>query len=175
MLDFESSGPGSIPGRGKCDLDFFSFPITFGGQCGGGSLGAWWAKQVLGCHSELHDICIGMNAYKCLVIGRRDVAVRYMIHFYCLAVEAGFYSDVVECWTLNPADRVLSPVKENVIWIFSPFLLQLQNRGRVLDFICPKIPYYIVGEQGASCIILHSPATRYTTITINHKTIHPWC
>ena len=44
-----------------------------------------------------------------------------MIHFYCLAVEAGFYSDVVECWTLNPADRVRSPVGENVIWIFSPF------------------------------------------------------
>ena len=72
---------------------------------------------------SLRDICIGMNAYKCLVIGRRDVAVRYMIHFYCLAVEAGFYSDVVECWTLNPADRVRIPVGENVIWIFSPFLL----------------------------------------------------
>ena len=72
---------------------------------------------------SLSDICIGMNAYKCLVIGRRDVAVRYMIHFYCLAVEAGFYSDVVECWTLNPADRVRSPIGENVIWIFSPFLL----------------------------------------------------
>ena len=28
MLDLESGGPGSIPGRGKCDLDFFSFPIT---------------------------------------------------------------------------------------------------------------------------------------------------
>ena len=42
---------------------------------------------------SLRDICIGMNAYKCLVIGRRDVAVRYMIHFYCLVVEAGFYSD----------------------------------------------------------------------------------
>ena len=67
---------------------------------------------------SLRDICIGMNAYKCLVIGRRDVTVRYMIHFYCLAVEAGFYSDVVECWTLNPADRVQSPVGENVIWIF---------------------------------------------------------
>ena len=39
---------------------------------------------------------------KCTV----HVAVRYMIHFYCLAKEAGFYSDVVECWTLNPADRV---------------------------------------------------------------------
>ena len=72
---------------------------------------------------SLSDICIGMNAYKCLVIGRRDVAVRYMIHFYCLAVEAGFYSDVVECWTLNPADWVRSPIGENVIWIFSPFLL----------------------------------------------------
>ena len=74
---------------------------------------------------SLRDICIGMNAYKCHVIGRRDVAVRYMIHFYCLAVEAGFYSDVVECWTLNPADRVWSPVGENVIWIFSPFLLHM--------------------------------------------------
>ena len=73
---------------------------------------------------SLRDICIGMNAYKCLVIGRRDVALRYMIHFYCLVVEAGFYSDVVECRTLNPADRVRSPVGENVIWIFSPFLLQ---------------------------------------------------
>ena len=48
---------------------------------------------------SLRDICIGMNAYKCLVIGRRDVAVRYMIHF-CW--------DVVECWTLNPADQVRS-------------------------------------------------------------------
>ena len=69
VLDFESGGPGSIPGRGKCDLDFFSFPITFGGQCGGGSLGAWWAKQVLGCHSELarhlywHE-CIQMSRYR---------------------------------------------------------------------------------------------------------------
>ena len=53
-----------------------------------------------------------MNAYKCLVIGRRDVAVRYMIHFYCLAVEAGFYSDMVECRTLNPADQVRSRVGE---------------------------------------------------------------
>ena len=40
-------------------------------------------------------------------IDHEDVAVRYMIHF-CLAVEAGFYSDVVECRTLNPADRVRS-------------------------------------------------------------------
>ena len=82
---------------------------------------------------SLRDICIGMNAYKCLVIGRRDVAVRYMIHLYCLSVEAGFYSDVIECWTLNPADRVRSPVGENVIWIF--FLLSYYISGFYSDVV----------------------------------------
>ena len=27
--------------------------------------------------------------------------VRYIIHLYCLAVQAGFYSDVVECLTVD--------------------------------------------------------------------------
>ena len=35
---------------------------------------------------------------------------RYMINLYCLAIQAGFYSHVVECRTLSPADRVRSPV-----------------------------------------------------------------
>ena len=26
---------------------------------------------------------------------------RHIIHLYCLTVQAGFYSDVVECWTLD--------------------------------------------------------------------------
>ena len=30
----------------------------------------------------------------------------YIIHFYCLAVEAGFYSDVVECLPVVPATLV---------------------------------------------------------------------
>ena len=35
---------------------------------------------------------------------------RYNItHFYCLAVEAGFYSDVVECLPVNPATWVRFP------------------------------------------------------------------
>ena len=34
---------------------------------------------------------------------------RYMIHFYCLAVEAGFYSDVVECLPVGPATLVRFP------------------------------------------------------------------
>ena len=34
---------------------------------------------------------------------------RYMTYFYCLAVEAGFYSDVVECLPLDPAAQVRFP------------------------------------------------------------------
>ena len=30
----------------------------------------------------------------------------YIKHFYCLAVEAGFYSDVVECLPVDPATWV---------------------------------------------------------------------
>ena len=33
-----------------------------------------------------------------------------MIHLYCRAVQADFYSDAVECRTLSPADRYRSPV-----------------------------------------------------------------
>ena len=32
-----------------------------------------------------------------------------MIHFYCLAVEASFYSDVVECLPVDPATWVRFP------------------------------------------------------------------
>ena len=34
---------------------------------------------------------------------------RYITHFYCLAVEAGFYSDVVECLPVDPATWVRFP------------------------------------------------------------------
>ena len=43
---------------------------------------------------------------------------RYMIHLYCLALQAGFYSDVV-CRTLSPSDQVRSSLGKNVISIFS--------------------------------------------------------
>ena len=45
---------------------------------------------------------------------------RYMIHLYCLAVQAGFYSDVVECRTLSPEDQVRSPVGKMSFPFFSP-------------------------------------------------------
>ena len=44
----------------------------------------------------------GIGCRKC----SRD---RYITHFYCLAVEAGFYSDVVECLPLDPAAQVRFP------------------------------------------------------------------
>ena len=34
---------------------------------------------------------------------------RYMIHFYCLVVEAGFYSDMVECLPVDPVTLVRFP------------------------------------------------------------------
>ena len=42
----------------------------------------------------------------CDILCSRD---RYITHFYCLAVEAGFYSDVVECLPLDPAAQVRFP------------------------------------------------------------------
>ena len=59
-----------------------------------------------------------------------------MKHLYCLAIQAGFYSDVVECRTLSPADRVRSPVGENVISIFN--LLHF-----VISTSLSRITYYL--------------------------------
>ena len=45
---------------------------------------------------------------------------RYIIHLYCRVVQAGFYSDVVECWPVTQAALVRFPVTALVINIFSP-------------------------------------------------------
>ena len=44
-------------------------------------------------------------------IQSREICSRdiYKTHFYCLAVEAGFYSGVVECLPLGPAAQVRFP------------------------------------------------------------------
>ena len=46
-----------------------------------------------------------------------------MIHFYCLAVEAGFYSDVVECLPLDPAAQVRIPPRAVGIFLHPVTLL----------------------------------------------------
>ena len=41
--------------------------------------------------------------------GGESHGARYITHFYCLAVEAGFYGDVVECLHVDPATWVRFP------------------------------------------------------------------
>ena len=53
---------------------------------------------------------------------------RYIIHLYCLAVQAGFYSDAVECWPVTQTARVRSPAAALVIRIFSPVTSGAQRK-----------------------------------------------
>ena len=58
---------------------------------------------------------------------------RYITHFYCLAVEAGFYSDVVECLPLDPAAQVRFPPRAVGIFLH-PLTLGGQYVGPRLVF-----------------------------------------
>ena len=49
----------------------------------------------------------------------------YITHFYCLAVEAGFYSYMVECLPLDPVAQVRFPPW--AVWIFLDPVTFLQN------------------------------------------------
>ena len=45
---------------------------------------------------------------------------RYITHLYCLAVQAGFYSDVVECWILCGGSQVRSSAGSGQRYFSSP-------------------------------------------------------
>ena len=77
---------------------------------------------------------------------------RYMIHFYCLVVEAGFYSDVVECLPVDPATWVRFPAGTGKIFllydnnlegalsrIFSPFLSVVCTQHLSLAFCILRV------------------------------------
>ena len=51
-------------------------------------------------HSSTEPLC----SHICVTGSRYNIR-----HFYCLAVEAGFYSDVVECLPVDPATWVPFP------------------------------------------------------------------
>ena len=84
---------------------------------------------------------------------------RYMIHLYCLAVQAGFYSDVVECRTLSPADRVRSPVWENVVSIFS----------FVTFFLCPFLSFR---DLVLWMFFLSFPIYKFLSLLYHHNCAH---
>ena len=51
-----------------------------------------------------------------------------LIHFYCLGVEAGFYSDVVECLPKNPATWVRFPAGAAKIFsLYDIYMKDLNN------------------------------------------------
>ena len=85
----------------------FLHPVTFGGQCVGPRLGfrASLSRKCPGITAWFR-VDSGTNQFKSREICSR---YRYITHFYCLAVEAGFYSDVVECLPLDPAAQVRFP------------------------------------------------------------------
>ena len=62
---------------------------------------------------------------------------RYITHLYCLAVHAGFCRDVVECKTLNPADRVRSLVGEYCYLHFFHLLYLVPNVNN--PHVCIKL------------------------------------
>ena len=63
-----------------------------------------------------------------------------MIHLYCLAVQAGFYSDAVECSPVTQAARVRFPAAALVIRSFSP-ITQMSD-GKLSDIAVQSISYY---------------------------------
>ena len=68
-------------------------------------------------------ICRSTDISKCFneSLGIRDNESRlYMLHLYCLAVQAGFFSDTIEYWPVTQAARVQSSAAALVIRIFSP-------------------------------------------------------
>ena len=56
-----------------------------------------WELQIRkSCEDNSGTISFYTEKYTC-----HRVLVRYIIHLYCLAVQVGFYSDVVECSTID--------------------------------------------------------------------------
>ena len=58
---------------------------------------------------------------------------RYKTHYYCLAVEAGFYSDVVECLPSDPAAQVRFPPRAVGIFLH-PVTFQSEILNRIPSF-----------------------------------------
>ena len=68
---------------------------------------------------------------------RNVTGYKYMIHLYCLAVQASFYSDAVECWPVTQAALVQSPAAALVIRIFSPVTGIYGGNSWIIFSSCP--------------------------------------
>ena len=103
---------------------------------------------------------------------------RYITHLYCLAVQAGFYSDVVECWPATQMARGRSPAAVLVIRIFSPACTARQYNGviylypvtcvwfvheHIIRKLHTKLPCYI-------CVQLYANVTHYHCHVLRMRT-----
>ena len=73
----------------------------------------------------------GTNQFKA---GKYVVGIGILTHFYCLAVEAGFYSDVVECLPLDPAAQVRFPPRAVGIFLHPVTLIYTEGHLKVIGF-----------------------------------------
>ena len=88
--------------------------MTFGGQYAGSTACVSGIPQ----HEMSRNYSVVPSRFGDESIYSREICSRdrYITHFYCLAMEAGFYSDVVECLPLDPAAQVRFPPR--VVGIF---------------------------------------------------------
>ena len=75
-------------------------------------------------------------------------------HFYCLAVEAGFYSDVVECLPIDPEAQVRIPPRAVGIFLH-PVIFCGQYVGSVacvsgIRMECPGITAWFRADSGTN-------------------------
>ena len=84
----------------------FLHPVTFGGQYVGQRLGYRASRWKWPGITVWFQVDSGTNLFKA---GKYVVGIVYITHFYCLAVEAGFYSNIEECLPLDPLAQVLFP------------------------------------------------------------------
>ena len=97
-----------------------------------------------------------------------------MIHLYCLEVQAGFYSDVVECWPVMQAAQVRSPVMVLVIMLHYSLRIRVSHfeksrlifRGKYHSFVVHR--FYI--EHGRSETITNA-REKPTVLYLKHKYI----
>ena len=78
----------------------------------------------------------------------------YITHVYCLAVEAGFYSDVVECLPLDPAAQVQFPPRAVDIFLhpvtFGGHCVSPRLGFRASIWKCPGITEWFRVDSGTN-------------------------
>ena len=108
-------------------VGIFLHPVTNGGQyVGSTACVSGITQQEMSRIYSVVPTRFGDESIQSRKIRSRD---RHITHFYCLAVEAGFYSDVVEFLPLDPAAQVRFPPR--AVGIFLHPVTYMRSADRV--------------------------------------------